>query len=396
MTGRKCPNWLKSLAQYVEDTESPRRFWLWGGVFTLCSSLQRKVWLPFGLELLYPNLYIMLVAPPGKCRKGAPLGLAKRMLEEIRINVAIDSGSKRALTKQLEEFAKTGYFEVDGKPRTQCAMAIISKELSSLLAVDPKGMIEVLTDLYDSHDTWFYGTSTQGKDSLHNICIACFLGTTPGWISSNLPEEALTGGWASRVAIIAENSKYKRVTLPATPPIEQYNNLVGDLAHIASLTGEFKWGEGAYTLYDKWYQGLDSKYTEVKDDRMHSFLERIHIMVLKVGMILRVAYSDKLILTKDDLGQAIDLLEEVLATASEGFSGQGRSRTSADTQKIITQLRITGKATFAELLTMNYRNTNKTELKEILDTIEAMGRIEVKFTNSGEATYIWKKGDQRK
>lgn len=386
---RRCSNWLKSLAEYIEETESPRRFWLWGGIFTIGAALQRKVWLPFGLELLYPNLYIMLVAPPGKCRKGAPLGLAKRMLEEIRINVAVDSSSKRALTKQLEEFAKTGYFEIGGKPRTQCAMAIISKELSSLLAVDPKGMIEVLTDLYDSHDSWLYKTSGQGSDSLHNICICAFIGSTPGWIAANLPEEALTGGWASRVAVIAELQKYRRITVPPTPPIEQYNALLADLAHIASIVGEFRWGEGAFEIFDSWYQRLDSKYTEVKDDRLHSFLERIHIMVLKVAMILRVAYSDDLVITSNDIGQAIDLLEEVLSTAGEGFAGQGRSRTSVDVQRIIVQLRTVKVATFKELLQMNFRNTNKTELKEVLDTIEAMGVAKLTYNTNGDPVYTW-------
>lgn len=386
---RKCQNWLKSLAQFVEETEAPRRFWLWGGIFTLCAALQRKVWLPFGLKPLYPNLYIMLVAPPGKCRKGGPLGLAKDMLEEIHVNVAVDSGSKRILTKQLEETGKTGYFEYEGRPKTQCALAVISKELSSLLAVDPKGMIEVLTDLYDSHDSWLYRTHGQGSDSLKNVCVCCFIGSTPGWISNNLPEEALSGGWASRVAIIAETQKYKRVTVPPTPPAEQYDNLLFDLVRISNLVGEFKWGVGAYELFDQWYQGLDSKYVEVKDERLHSFLERIHIMVLKVAMALHVAYSDELIITVNDVGQGIDLLEEVLATASEGFAGHGRSRTSADIQKIITQIRTLKNVTFTDLLAANYRNTNKSELKEVLDTIVAMKIVRVEFDEHGDAHYIW-------
>ena len=394
---RRCKNWLKSLATLVEETEAPRHYWLWSGIFTIGASLQRKVWLPFGLDPIYPNMYILLVGPPGKCRKGGPLSLAKKMLEEIKINVGVDSQSKRALTKELAETAKTGYFEYQGKPKTQCALALISKELSSLLAVDPKGMIEVLTDLYDSHDTWTYKTAGVGTDYLYNVCVCCFLGSTPGWISTNLPEEALTGGWSSRVAVVSANEKYKRISLPPLPSEELYQDLLHDLGIISNLVGEFQWGDGAYKIFDQWYQKLDLKYLEVKDERLHSFLERIHVMVLKVAMALRVAYSNELLLTSDDIGRSIDLLEEVLATASLAFFGQGRSRTSFEVERVLTQLRTLGKTTFKELLQMNYRNTNKTELKEVLDTIVAMGVVVPIYSNDGGVVYKWKrKGEKEK
>lgn len=392
---RKCKNWLKSLAAFVEETESPRHFWLWGGIFTLGAALQRKVWIPYGLDPLYPNMYIMLVAPPGKCRKGAPLGLAKRMLEEVNINVAVDSQSKRSLTKELAETGKVGFFEYEGKPKTQCALAIISKELSSLLAVDPKAMVDVLTDLYDSHDTWTYKTSGQGTDTLFNVCVCCFIGSTPTSVSINLSEEALGGGWASRVAFISGNTKYKRVTVPPPPSQELYKELLHDLGIIANLTGEFTWEPQAYKVFDAWYKGLDKKYTEVKDDRLHSFLERIHIMVLKVAMVLRIAYSDELVFVPDDIGRAIDLLEEVLATASEALSGQGRSRTSLDVERVLGQLRSFGSVTFQELLQMNYRHTNKSELQEVLETVVAMGIVKADYSIT-PAIYSWKGGRRKK
>jgi hypothetical protein len=387
---RKCSNWLKSLSQFVEETETPRRFWLWGGIFTICGALQRKVWLPYGLDPLYPNMYIMLVAPPGKCRKGPPLGLSKKMLEAINVNVAVDSQSKRALTKELAEVAKQ-LFEHEGKNYPQAAISLVSKELSSLLAVDPKGMIEVLTDLYDSHDSWVYKTSGQGTDTIHNVCVCCFLGSTPGWISHNLPEEAMSGGWASRVAIIAETEKYKRVPIPPIPSPKLYEDLLHDLGIISSLTGEFQWGLGTRRYFKSWYDKLDQKYLEVKDDRLHSFLERIHVMVLKTAMALRVSYSNDLILGIDDVGRSIEILEEVLATASVGLSGQGRSRSSGDVERITAQIRTTRRVTLSELIQWNWRHLGKTEILEVLDTIKGMRIVDSYFDEAkGEMIYEWK------
>jgi hypothetical protein len=71
---RKFPSWLQALSLYAEETEAPRQFWTWAGISTIASALQRKVWLPFGFEKLYPNLYVILVGPPAS-RKAAPISL---------------------------------------------------------------------------------------------------------------------------------------------------------------------------------------------------------------------------------------------------------------------------------------------------------------------------------
>ncbi len=389
-SGRKCSDWLKSLSAYVEDTETPRHFWLWGGLFTLAAALQRKVWLPFGLEPLYPNLYIMLVAPPGKCRKGASLGLAKKMLVETNVPVSVDSLTKRALTKEMAQIAKESIFHWQGKPKVHCSIAIVSKELASLLAVDPKAMVDCLTDLYDSHDAWKYATSGEGHDFLYGVCVSCFLGTTPGWISENLPDLVIGGGLSSRIVIVTGSEKYKRVTVPSVPSESLYSDLLHDLTIISNLVGEFQWGEGAYDLFDQWYQTrIDAYYKEIKDERIHSFIERIHIMVLKAAMALHVSRSSELVLERDDIGRSIEILGDVLVTAGSAFAGYGRSSTSTDVERLIGQIRIAKVVTSRELLQMNYRNTNRTELAEVLGTIEGMGLIRTLGWEEGVATYEW-------
>lgn len=258
-----------------------------------------------------------------------------------------------------------------------------------MLAVDPKGMIECLTDLYDAHETWKYATSGEGSDFLFGVCVNCFLGSTPRWIANNLPEDAIGGGLWSRLAVIVGYEKYKRITLPPTPPEELYKNLLHDLAHISTLVGAFMWDEEGYRIFDEWYQKLDSKYREVKDENLHSFLERIHIMVLKCAMALRVSYSDELILTPRDIGLAIGYLDTVLATAGDALAGHGKSTTSAEVEKVITQIHQAKIITTRELLQMNYRNTNASELRLVLETVTGMGVAKAISFDGDNTTYEW-------
>ena len=386
---RKLKSWLKGLKNYVEDTESPRQFWLWSGISTIASALQRKCWLPFGIETCYPNLYVLIVGPPAS-RKAAPVSLSKNLLTTIEIPVSKDSSSKRDFTKELAETGKTELYDFNGRRYSQCSITVISKEMSSLLAVNPKEMIEVLTDLYDSHDKWHYGTSGQGDDILFNVCCNGLIATTPTWFSANLPQEAIGGGFTSRFVIVYGDRVYKRVPRPVITSAQEklYDSLVNDLAHISRLVGEFSWAKESQVIYDKWYGGIDEKLKNVTDERLHPFIGRMHAMVLKTAMCLQVDTCDDLTLSPGTVEQAIAYLEQVLSTASSAFGGHGRSTKGVDTERVMSQLKINKKCSLNELLRMNYRHLNKTELQEVLESIHTMGHVKMMFDTERNQTMI--------
>ena len=379
------------MAEYIEKTESPRKFWAWAGIFTLASALQRRVWLNFGIEDLYPNLYIMIVAPPGRCRKGAPLGLAKRILTKANIPVFVDSPTKRALTKYLDELGKTSFFQIDGVPKPQCPLALISKELSSFMAVNPKEMIEVLTDLFDSHDVWEYKTSEKGTDKLYGVCINCFFATTPSWMATNLPEEAIGGGFTSRFILVSGTDKDQFIPIPPIPSEKLYRELIKDIVHIGTLSGEFIWEPAAKLHYETWYYTIEKKVKATMDERLHGFLERIHIMSLKVAMALHVSYSDRLVITLEDITRSIALLEEALNDAPAALSSHGRSDLGVDTDKVAMQIRTCGSIQYGDLVRMNYRNVRPEQLDQVIETLRAMGSIDWKImSNKKESLLTWK------
>jgi len=373
---RRCKNWLDTLLTYVEETESPRDFWLWSGISTIGAALQRRVWVPFGLENIYPNLYMMFVAEPGWCRKGAPVGLSKKMLLEVGVDVSIDSPTKRYLTKKLDELSRGQHFQHDGVAMPQAAMACISKELSSFLANDPKAMTEALTDLYDSHDVWDYGTSGAGEDVLRSLCISCLMATTPSWIARNLPEEAIGGGFTSRFVLISGQERHKDVPYPPPPPRQLYQDLVGDLGRIYQITGEAVWEQDARDHYDNWYLGIRQWAHDVGDSRLFASFSRVHVMAIKAAICYRVSYSDELILTKKDIEQAIKMLTIVFNSASAAFSSHGRSKTAIETDNVYGIIDAYNQISFKKLLRANYRNTDRAELRDVLDNLEAMGKID--------------------
>ena len=66
---RNFPNWLTAYATYTADSESPREFHLWTGIWTLAGALRRRVWIDMRKFQWTPNFYIVLVGPPGIVNK---------------------------------------------------------------------------------------------------------------------------------------------------------------------------------------------------------------------------------------------------------------------------------------------------------------------------------------
>ncbi len=377
---RKCKDgWLGSLLRYAEENESPRPFWLWAGIFCIASALQRKVWIPYGTDPLYPNIYVMVVAPPGVCRKSAPLSFAKKILSELKLDIFADSPTRRALTMKLANLCANKSFMYAGRPHPHASLSVISKELSSFLAMDPKGMIEVLTDLFDSHDEWTHETAGKGQDLIRNICISCLFATTPSWIAANLPQEAIGGGFTSRFAILSGRQKYKLVSWPPEPPAELWNDLLVDLNTISQFKGPFELQPAAKALFDEWYSTIGSRIKETRDERLHGYMERMHIILLKVAMCIRVSYANSLTLTVPDIERASKLLDNVLTNTSDALGGHGKSRLAADLERVRQQLKVIHRATFTDILKLNYRNVNKPELQEILETLAAMDEIKLVY-----------------
>lgn len=399
---RKLKSWLKGLKEYASETEAPKQFWAWGGISTIASALQRKVWLPFGFETCYPNLFVILVGPPAS-RKAGPVVFSRKILKKIQIPTAVDSSSKRRFTMELAETGKSELFRYEGKPVPQCTLSICSPEMSSLLSVNPKEMIETLTDLYDCPDSWDYGTRGQGEDRLYNACVNCLIATTPTWLARNLPEESIGGGYTSRHVIVYGSEVPHRVTLPWHRGVEDlgdpkilarkeslFSALTHDLAHISQLIGEFTWDKTAFSIFDKWYQRIDEKIKDTYDERLHPFIGRMHMMVLKVAMCLRVDTEDTLILTPDVIETSISLLESVLTSAPDAFGSHGRSKMGPDVRRVMDQLKLLRSTTFSKLLSINYRHLNRSELKEVLETIHSMGYIRITSSNENpEGIVFW-------
>jgi len=87
MSDRECLDWIKTYLVYDEESESPTLFKVWMAIGTIASALERKCYIKWKRDTIYPNLYIVLTGPPG-CRKGTAMRPAKQFLDKIGVNLS--------------------------------------------------------------------------------------------------------------------------------------------------------------------------------------------------------------------------------------------------------------------------------------------------------------------
>ena len=126
---RELPDWLSEFMENTKWGEAPDYFYFWVGVATVAAALQRKVWLNMGTFDWYPNLYTILVAPPGIVQKSSTSDLGMRLLKQIP---GIHAGPTSLTWQSLyDAFLEVGTeFEVSPtEVRTQFPLYINSSDL---------------------------------------------------------------------------------------------------------------------------------------------------------------------------------------------------------------------------------------------------------------------------
>lgn len=382
LSGRKVGNWLSGYLEYTSELESPDNYHVWAALSAIASVVRRNLYLDQGAYVLFPNLYIGLVGPPGRTAKSTAMWMARQLLFQVpNIKLGPDSCSREQLIRAMAE----------AKFNNQCAVTVHSSEFSSLIDVSGIPMIQFLTDIFDGNYSppggWKYETKTQGKDQLVNPVLNLFFGTTPSYLADNMPANVIGHGFTSRTIIVAEETE--RLVNPrpkgADPALMQA--LIDDLRHISMLYGQFQWTPAGMETYDAFYRGLYLPENMPTDHRLEGYHWRKKIHVLKVAMLLSLAESDSLVLDARDVTAAVQVLHNLEARMARAFSAVGKYDHAADLERIGTQIIAAGRLPISEVFARNYHSGGHDEIRKILFTLQSMRVIRCETVKGEEIAF---------
>ncbi len=360
----------------------------------LASTMGRNVFLTKTYDVdtrLYPNLYVILVSPSGKCRKGGALSFAHRLLDAAGVHIHVEAITKRALTQALAN----EILVVDKVPQGESKLVIISDELEVFLGKDAgiTGLFAMLTRLFDCPDRWEYITASQGKDYLHNVCLNVIGGTVPQWFK-NLTTEVMGSGFLARIILVSQDStprKHSGVrknghTVEDVQGLKKW--LIEFLVKLREIKKEVFLSSGAAEFYDGWYNDREAP----TDERFLSFYEREHDHVLKVAMLLAASSGDLFssnVVNVARVKEAIILMEKVKACMEGPYSEMGEGIASKMSERVIKLIREKGgEASHSWLLNRTWHLCKDTEdFKKVMQMLVEREKVKMSVTKRGKKVY---------
>jgi hypothetical protein len=371
MADRKVGNWLKGFMFYTKESECPDSFLYWAGLHTLSSAIERRTYVPWAYNRFYPNLYLLFIAPPG-ARKSTAIRFTKKMLQEIGVPTSSETISREALILQMKE-----------RGRDAQALAVTVGEFAHFIQVSGVNMITFLTDIYDSEDNFEYTTLKRGVDHIVAPYLTVLGGIVPEKVEY-LDKNFVESGLASRTIFAVENGPRFRKAKPQVTDemLRVRGELIDDLNHITTISGEFVWTSGAEEYFTKWYEQEHAISEETTEHRFRGWMSRKPTHIIRVSQVLTIAKTDELVLTLETLQAAKRLVDSTQERMFHAFSSFGRNPIAGDLQRIADDIVTSGGISKAELISRFGHNLRKDELDEILQQLMMMGIAKVTLHKS--------------
>jgi hypothetical protein len=362
-------SWLDAYLVYTAESESPEEYHLWTGISAIAGALRRRVFFDMGYFTLYPNMYIVLVGPAGRCKKSTAMRVGRQMLSGVPgLEFTTDSVTRERLIQDLSQAFKDG----------QSAMTAYSSEFASLLTSSGMDMVVFLTDIFDCPMEWSHKTKAGGTNKIKFPFLNLEGATTPDWISKAMPLDTVGIGLTSRIIFVFQDTPRIRDPFPKLSDDQKILGtlLIEDLARIADMSGEFKLTDEARAIYTDWYKDRTVNPNTSGDPRLSGYFERKPMHLLKLAMIVSAAHKDETMINATDLINAMNLFAKVEERMPQVFASVGKNPINADKEEVFGALvGNKGGFTLGELLEKFSYSLRKEELLEVLDTLLTIGKV---------------------
>lgn len=354
---RHLSNWLAAYQEYASVSEAPRLVHFWAGVSAVAGALRRKVWFDQVKFRWYPSFYIVIVGPPGIITKSTTADGSMDLLKQVPgIKFGPDSITWQRIVQAFAESQEM--FEYPpGEFSPMSAVTYLASEFGNLINFEDKDMVNLLITLWDGRNTYAKETKTSGSDVVEGPWVNILACTTPKWISANMNENTIGGGFTSRCIFVYGEKKEKTVAYidEMIQDMERYttlrSSLVHDLEHIAaSICGPYHLTPDARAWGKAWYEHLWAKvYAIDKPDYVNNYLARKQAHLHKLGMVLAASQRDERVITEEDLRIAEMMLNQTEADFGKVFGKIGQTNEAAQAETLLTIVKAKGEIAFHEL-----------------------------------------------
>jgi len=299
-------DFITEYMDYTDGIPSPELFRLWSGISTVAGALERRVWVSTSRAVLFPNLFVLLVAPPGVGKTQAIATVSDLWYATKKFHVAPDNMTKAALIDAIRDASTkriipSGLFEYN-------SLLTAADEFGVLVPAHDLEFLSVLNKIFDNPRS--YRENRRHMEVQVEITrpqLNIIAGTQPGFMASLLPEESWSMGFTSRLLMIYSATPSKiELFAKQEDRRAQWGRLVSRLEQYSDLLGEMEITQESKDMLQKWATAGCEPVPQ--HSKLQHYVPRRIIYILKLAMISAVSRTGMLCIEPPDVQRAFDWL----------------------------------------------------------------------------------------
>ena len=362
---------LEEYIEYASElTDAPIFFHNFVALSLLSTVISNKIFFMFGDQKIYPNLWIILIAPSSHFRKTTCINIGKRLLNPTLI---LPSEFSHEAIVELLEYKPTGCFFFS---EFMSLMGLLQRDYMA-------GVKAFLADIYDSPE--LYRRTLKRKDiEIKNVCINFLSATTKEWFTKSLKESDLMAGFMPRFLLVPALIKERDMSIPPAVDIERKDKLYHRLQVFENgvVTGQMLLSDEAKQRYHEFY----IKYKKFQHPLLDAFFRRFEIYCIKFAMLYEKNKDKKSnIISQESMTEAINNINWISKQLINLCENELTfTKFQENSQKVIKYLKSKNNIVSRVDLLNNIRLSTK-ELDEVLNTLLQSEKIRL-IEERGEGT----------
>lgn len=313
----------------TQEVLSPDIFRQWAGISLIAGAMERRVWLRNSQGNVYPNFYILLVAPPG---------VGKQVIDRVRdlwrdarepgtkspaFHVAPDSMTKASLIDTLAK-SKKMIAPTSGPVQFHHPLLVAAEEFSILLPSYDMEYIGTLNGLWNNkpshHEVRRTGAKTDVQIDFPYLHLLG--GAQPAWLASIFPEDAWNTGIGRRMIMVySSTSDWKDVWADVPERPELRESLLKRLGLMSKAFGQMKIERQAVEMLSEWDRS--GRPPEPKHPKLAHYNTTRNFQLIKLSMVSAASRGELFALEpavrREDVERALSWLREVEAVMPDVF-----------------------------------------------------------------------------
>ena len=357
---RKFKDFVQASVDAIKDSPIPKPFAKWTALSAVAGALGRRVWFPMANYNIGSNLFIILIAPPGRnksvslilpfskvfSRLTNPVGAGP---EDHNFNSGLaDYGLKDYPLYSIQDRITPEKLAVDMTKVTRMDMrlgnienefqffdsslTLVTSEFGTFMGRNERYLQMFLTDMWDAKDSYSHKTKTAGEYLIQGPCLNWIACATPTQFVDNLPEDAKSQGLLSRIIpVFYEGERIPQDLRQKVISEHTINDLRNDLSLIAKMHGPMQFDNETFEIANQ--DIYDNIQPEPTDPHLSEYCQRRVSHFLKVAMSVSAARSSSRFITKEDWETTKEIMfdmEKDMPRALEGFGMAKTGRIAHD------------------------------------------------------------------